>query len=103
MSLGHGIINVELDGKHFELKPTLLAMKKIQTRFGGLRGALESIGQLNVEHIAFIVAAASGAKQNELNDIEETVFNEGVASATEKVVPFITSLMNPKGDASEKK
>jgi hypothetical protein len=103
MSLNHGCITVTLDGNTYELKPTLLAMKKIQNRFGGLRGALEAVGQLNVETIAFLVSAGTGAKPVEASDIENAVFNHGVAEATEQVVPFVTALMNPKGDTDTKK
>jgi len=103
MSLNHGTIEVTLDGEVFELRPSLMAMKKIQTRFGGLRGALEALGQLNVEHIGYIVGAGCGAKPAQVSDIEQAVYNQGIADATEQVVPFVTALMNPKGAAEEKK
>jgi len=98
MSLGHGETQIELGGEAFELRPTLKAMKKIQTRFGGLRGAMEALGQLNVEHIAAIVAAGSNALPRETPEIEEAVFSHGIANATEQVVPYLTSLMNPGGE-----
>jgi hypothetical protein len=98
MSLGHGEVTVELGEEVFELRPTLKAMKKIQARFGGLRGAMEALSQLNVETIAAIISAGANATPRELGDIEEAVFALGIAGATEQVVPFITKLMNPNGD-----
>jgi hypothetical protein len=103
MSLNHGVITVDLDGEQYELRPSLLAMKKIQARFGGLRGALEAVGQLNVENIALIVAAGCNAKPAQMQDIEQAVYNQGIADATEQVVPFVTALMNPKGSDEPKK
>tara|TARA_R110000782_G_scaffold47256_1_gene104026 strand:+ start:8338 stop:8664 length:327 start_codon:yes stop_codon:yes gene_type:complete len=98
MSLGHGEVTIELGDEVYELRPSLKAMKKIQARFGGLRGAMEALGQLNVETIACIVSAGANATPRELADIEEAVFSHGIANATEQVVPFITCLMNPNGD-----
>lgn len=98
MSLGHGEVTIELGDTIYELRPTLKAMKKIQARFGGLRGAMEALGQLNVETIAAIISAGAGSVPRELGDIEEAVFSHGIAGATEQVVPFITKLMNPNGD-----
>jgi hypothetical protein len=76
MSLDHGEVTVEL----------------------GLRGAMEALGQLNVETIAVIISAGANATPRELEDIQLAVFNHGIAGATEQVVPFITKLMNPNGD-----
>jgi hypothetical protein len=101
MSLDHGEVTVELGEEVFELRPTLKAMKKIQARFGGLRGAMEALGQLNVETIAVIISAGANATPRELGDIEEAVFSHGIAGATEQVVPFITKLMNPKKESED--
>lgn len=98
MSLGHGEIQIELGDEVYELRPTLKAMKKIQSRFGGLRGAMEALGQLNIETIAAIISAGANTTPRELSGIEEAVFQHGVAGATEQVVPFVTKLMNPNGD-----
>jgi len=93
-----GSIDVEIDGEVYELRPTLSAFKKIQTRFGGLRGALEAITQMNSEHLANIVAAGTGAGRRDIDKIEEGIFNEGIGSVTESLVPFVTALFNPRGD-----
>lgn len=104
MSLANGEVTIEIgeDRKEiYELRPTLKAMKKIQTRFGGLRGAMEALSQLNVEHVAAIIAAGSNSAPRDIPDIEEAVFQCGIAEATEQVVPFVTKLMNPNGDSDE--
>jgi len=101
MSLTHGETTIDLGGEVYELRPTLKAMKKIQARFGGLRGAMEALGQLNVEHIAAIIAAGSNSAPRDVESIEEAVFSYGIAGATEQIVPFVTSLMNPSGEKEE--
>lgn len=103
MSLGYGETSIELNGVEYTLRPTLKAMKKIQARFGGVRGALESLAHLNVEAVAAIVAAGCDSLPREIPDIEENVFAHGVGNATEQVVPFVTLLINPRGDAVEDK
>lgn len=103
MSLTHGEVVIELNGTVYELRPTLKSMKRIQARFNGLRGAMEAIAQLNVEHVAAIVAAGSDAQPRDTAAIEEDVFSHGVSLATEQVIPFLTALMNPKGAQEDAK
>lgn len=96
--VNRGTVEVEIDGEVYELRPTLDAFKKIQARFGGLRGALEAIAQMNSEHLANIIVAGSNAPRRDLAKIEEQIFNEGLASVTEAIAPFVTTLFNPRGD-----
>lgn len=96
MSLGHGELLIELNGALYELRPTLKAMKRIQTRFNGLRGAMEALSMLNVEHVAAIIAAGIDAQPKDISEIEENVFSHGIGQATEQVVPFVTALINPR-------
>jgi hypothetical protein len=93
-----GTIELEMDGEVYELRPTLEAFKKIQARFGGLRGALEAIGQMNSEHLANIILAGTSGPRRDLAKIEEQIFNEGLATVTEAIAPFVTTLFNPRGD-----
>ena len=101
MSLGHGEIAVELGDEVYELRPTLKAMKKIQQRFGGIRGAMEAVSQLNIEHIGAIIVAGANLGSRDIPDVEEAIFQCGIAQATEQIVPFITALMNPNGDTDK--
>jgi hypothetical protein len=94
----HGTIDVDINGTQYVLRPTLDAYRKIQVRFGGLRGALESLTQLNIEHISHIIAAGAGKGRREIPDIENDVFEHGIGDVTELVAPFVTALFNPRGD-----
>lgn len=97
----HGVIECSINGTEYTLKPTLDAYRKIQARFGGLRGALEAISALNIEHLSHIVAAGAGIGRNKAVKIEEDIFLEGVGNVTESVAPFVTALFNPRGDKDE--
>lgn len=101
MSLVNGEIVLELGDETYELRPTLKAMKKIQSRFGGIRGAMEALTQLNVEHVAAIVAAGANCVPREIPALEEAIFSHGITPVTEQVVPFVTALLNPNGDSDE--
>lgn len=101
MSLTHGELTIELNGVVYELRPTLKAMKRIQSRFNGLRGAMEALALLNIEHVAAIIAAGVDAQPREVANIEENVFAHGIGQATEQVVPFVTALINPRAATEE--
>lgn len=101
MSLTHGELVIELNGAVYELRPTLKAMKRIQSRFNGLRGAMEALSLLNVEHVAAIIAAGTDAQPRDIAAIEENVFAHGIGQATEQVVPFVTALISPRAATEE--
>lgn len=94
----HGTITVTLRGEDYELHPTLDAYRKIQQRFGGLRGALEAIGQLNVDHLVAIIVAGAGLEKRDSKGLDQAVFIQGIADVTEQVAPFLTALFKPRGD-----
>jgi hypothetical protein len=101
-NLNHGCFTVDLNGTEYEVRPTLKAMKKVQARFGGLRGAIEAVGQLNLDTLAFIISAGTDAKPNQAQEIEQGVFDQGVADVTEQVMPFLMAMISPRGEAESK-
>lgn len=95
-------IEVEMfDGTVYELRPTLRAFQRLQTRFGGLRGVIEALGQLNIESVSQIIAAGVSADRKQLQEIQEQVFETGVADVTEAVTPYVNVLLDPNGDAEQ--
>lgn len=97
MRANHGVITVTLDGTEYELRPTLKACRKINAKFGGLRGALESLHNLDFDAIAFIVSAgAEIVSKQAMEDVAEAVYCD-IAAATEQVIPFIEALFDPTG------
>lgn len=104
----HGIITITLNDEEYELRPTLEAYRKIQTQFGGLRGALEALTQMNVDSLTHIICAGAGIGKREQEKVAQNVFDHGISDVTEQLTPFLSALFNPKGqddddDEDEKK
>jgi hypothetical protein len=93
-----GVVECEIDGELYTLRPTLDAYRRIQQRFGGLRGALEALTALNTDHLAHIVAAGAGIHRKQVEEVERRIFNQGVPEVIEMISPFVTALLNPRGD-----
>ena len=96
----HGTVEVTLGDEVFTLKPTLKAMKAIENRFGGIFPAIQSVGTANLSSIAFVVAIGTGvnlAKKDAATPIEEAVFEEGISSAGNQVLPYLQGFLNPAG------
>ena len=85
----------------FELTPNLDAVRKIEGRFGGLRPALDALGNLSVEACAFVIAAGAGLTPKETKELPDAVFEAGVAEVTAQVVPFVVALLNPSQAKAE--
>lgn len=93
----HGIIDVEINGKKYTMKPTLAAYEKIETRMGGLRQALESCSNMSIDSIAFIIGAGCGIGSKEIGDLKENIFQEGALNVLPKVTEYLMKLLNPSG------
>lgn len=92
-----GTMTVTLLDDEYTLKPTLDAVRKIEARFGGLRGALEALSGMSVEVCAIVIAAGAGLGQRQAKELPEAVFETGVADVTAQLLPYISVLMNPSG------
>ena len=93
----HGIIDVEINGKKYTMKPTLAAYEKIETRLGGLRQAIESCSNMSLDSLAYIVAAGSGMGNKEIPELKNNIFQEGTLNVLPKVTEFLMKLLNPSG------
>lgn len=98
-----GTVIIALGDKELTLKPTLDAVRKIEARFGGLRGALQAAGELSIEATSHIIAAGAGLKPDAAKALPEQVFQAGVSDVSPQLVPYILFLMNPsqKDEADE--
>lgn len=99
--MNKGTVFLELGDEEFELRPTLKAYQKIQTRFGGLRGALVSVQEINLDHVTHIVAAGAGVDRKDMDRLKKAIYEEGIANVTEKIVPFLTAMMGTSSDDDE--
>ncbi|UBM27190.1 hypothetical protein K8374_09630 [Pseudomonas sp. p1(2021b)] len=93
----HGTVTVKLGDEEFTLQPTLKAVRAIESRFGGLRGASGALHAVGVDAVAFIIAAGAGLEGKAAEALPEKVWKEGVAGLTPAVTKYLGALYNPRG------
>ena len=93
----HGTVTVKLGDEEFTLQPTLKAVRAIESRFGGLRGASGALHAVGVDAVAFIIAAGAGLEGKAAEALPEKVWQEGVAGLTPPVTRYLGALYNPRG------
>lgn len=92
----HGTTTVVLGGEQFTLVPTLKAVRSIEARFGGLRGAARAQADLSVDGLAAVMAAGSGY-EGDLEQLAEQIWQAGVVQVAQDIDPFLTALFKPRG------
>ncbi|RFP99488.1 hypothetical protein D0O09_22530 [Pseudomonas putida] len=95
----HGTVTVKLGDEEFTLQPTLKAVRAIESRFGGLRGASGALHAVGVDAVAFIIAAGAGLEGRVAEGLAEKVWQQGVAGLTPVVTKYLGALYNPRGGA----
>jgi len=87
--LGAGNVEIELAGETVTLKPTLNACQTISRQAGGVIGAIQALGRLDFDILVSVIALGLGKKPK---DIEEAVFDAGMAELNPKAIEFLTIL-----------
>lgn len=104
MSIGSGNITIGLanrDGQVEErqLRPTIAAMRRISTKHGGLRQAIDKVEKLDIDAIVDILEAGLGSQQTikAREELMEAVYRTGLSSDTgrlaEHCVSYVIVLM----------
>ncbi|KAF1310963.1 hypothetical protein BLX42_11305 [Pseudomonas sp. SG-MS2] len=95
----HGITLVTVGEETFELKPTLKAVRNIESRFGGIGPAIGELGQLRTSAIASVLLIGSGQdfKPKDVVALEEKIFEAGIREVNPQVVAYVSNLLNPGG------
>lgn len=93
----HGTVTVKVGEESFDLVPTLKAVRAIESRFGGLRGASGALHAVGVDAVAFIISAGAGLEGKAAEALPEKVWQEGVAGLTPIVTKYLGALYNPRG------
>lgn len=93
----HGTMTLKLGDEEFTLKPTLRAVRAIESRFGGLRGASQTINALSVEGCAIILAAGAGLEGKAAEAVAEKVWQAGVLDVSTQLNAYVVALYNPRG------
>lgn len=91
----YGTTPVVLGESTYTLVPNLAAVNKIEARFGGLRGAMETCQQMSVNGVAAIIAAGANVSPREAEQIAQKVFDTGVGEAMVQILPYVQALLNP--------
>ncbi len=93
----HGTVTVSLGDEEFVLSPTLKAVRAIESRFGGLRGASQAITALSVEGCAIILVAGAGLDEKAAKAVPEKIWLHGVLDASQQLNAYLVALYNPRG------
>ncbi|MGV6473507.1 hypothetical protein [Azotobacter vinelandii] len=93
----YGTTPITLGGSTYELVPSLGAVRAIEARFGGLRGAIQACEGLSVEGVAHIVAAGAGLTGKAAAGLPDEVWQAGVAEVSVQLRPYLLALLNPRG------
>ena len=100
----HGTVVIEAGDITFTLKPTLRALRDINRIFGGAIPAMEALGHANISTAALIVATGTGVdtgKRKELEAVEEQIFEAGLTTVLNQLLPYLQALLNPSGKTND--
>lgn len=93
----HGTVTVMLGDEEFTLRPTLKAVRAIESRLGGLRGASQTINAVSVDGCAIILAAGADLEGKAAEAIPEKVWQAGVVGVSVQLNAYLAALYNPRG------
>lgn len=93
-------VEITLDDRVVELRPTLGAAKKVSSHFGGFSSAIRAVAGLDFAAATMIVAAGLGKKPDE---VEEAVFKAGLDSLVEPLARYVGLLANGGRSPEERK
>ncbi|MEE4915767.1 hypothetical protein V2K41_15950 [Pseudomonas alliivorans] len=93
----HGNIDLVIGGVTYHLRPTLAAVRAIESRFGGLRGAASALHAVSVDGAAQIIAAGANLTDRQAEALAEAVWQEGVAAMIPQLNDYLAALYNPRG------
>jgi hypothetical protein len=93
----HGTVTVKLGDEEFTLKPTLRAVRAIESRFGGLRGASQTVNALSIDGCAIILVAGAELEGKAAEAIPEKVWQAGVLDVSVQLNTYLKALYNPRG------
>lgn len=98
--VGGGIVKLQLDGKDYELVPTLDACIEISKVSGGLNGAVQRLQQLDFETMCMVIGSGLRVDGKKLNArqrddlVPEAVFRTGLAPVAADCINFCRLIAN---------
>lgn len=84
-------IEIELGGETVSLRCTLGAFKDVSSQFGGFVSAFQKLAEVDIDAIAYIIAAGIGKHKNsrERERIVEKLFEGGLDEVLPKVTEYL--------------
>lgn len=84
-------VKITLDGDDYELKPTLLALKRIN-QLGGIMSALRALDAFDAE--AYFVIIEAGLNWKKRSELEEKIFVTGIRNLNAPLGKFCLLVSN---------
>jgi hypothetical protein len=91
---GSGFVDIELDGKPLQLKPSLEACIGISNIAGGLNAAVVRCRQLDFDSICQVITLGIGLNQSQRKMVPEAVFRQGLIDLAGPCIEFIHIVAN---------
>ena len=93
--VGDGEVQIEIDGKQYTLRPSYYAAKTISSRYGGIMGALQRVGSVDVDVIVDVICIGVGYTQNKRapDDFKEKIWQAGFTDATARLIERCASYL----------
>jgi hypothetical protein len=96
-----GIVDLELNGTAYQLCPTAHVMERIDKEFGSTLDAFQSLARPTIQSVSLIVLYGSYLDSEQLGQVKEDVFQQGLMNVVGKIAPFIEALLDPNGNAGD--
>lgn len=91
---GSGFVNIELDGKAMQLKPSLDACIRISKIAGGLNAAIVRCRNLDFDTICEVVQIGLGINPVMAKKIPEAVYRQGTIDLAGACIDFVHVVAN---------
>jgi hypothetical protein len=94
--VGAGNVPIELDGKSFELKPSLAACMSISKLGGGggMHTMVARCGALDFDAIHAVITAGLGLNPTQAKNLGEAIYKTGLMDLASPCIDFINMIAN---------
>jgi hypothetical protein len=94
----YGQVDINLDGQDFTLVNSISAMQKIDRYFGSIRAAAQSVSNLSLDGVCFVVAAGAGVGKEQSKQLPALVFATGIGNVAVQISEYLGMMLNPTGE-----
>lgn len=92
---GVGDVQIELGGEEVILKPSLHATLQLSRQQGGIVGAINKVGQLDMDTFVAAISLGLNLKNTrDQRDLAEKVYKTGMVDLVAPVTKYLTILAN---------